>query len=64
LDTLGCCIALGPALFQAYREQIVEFGGTVGSTRIGGGNENPIPAAFWHTAVTTANLAGRPACNS
>jgi len=62
LDTLGCCIALGPALFQAYREQIVEFGGTV--TRIGGGNANLIHAAFWHTAVTTANLAGRPACNS
>src|ERR1700722_8259622 len=52
LDSLGCCIAAleaGPV--QACREQVAEFGGTGPSALIGGGQANPIYAAFWHTAL-------------
>src|SRR5580698_5168031 len=52
LDSLGCCIAaLGAGPVQACREQVAEFGGTGPSTLIGGGQANPIYAAFWHTAL-------------
>jgi 2-methylcitrate dehydratase len=52
LDSLGCCIAaLGAGPIQACREQIAEFGGTGPSPLIGGGQANPIYAAFWHTAL-------------
>src|SRR6202162_2880399 len=52
LASLGCCIAaLGAAPVQACREQVAEFGGTGPSALIGGGQANPIYAAFWHTAL-------------
>src|SRR6202030_4168679 len=58
LDSLGCCIAaLGAGPVQACREQVAEFGAagptTSGSScsLIGGGQANPIYAAFWHTAL-------------
>jgi len=52
LDSLGCCIAaLGAGPIQACREQVAEFGGTGPSPLIGGGQANPIYAAFWHTAL-------------
>jgi 2-methylcitrate dehydratase len=52
LDSLGCCIAaLGAGPIQACREQVTEFGGTGPSPLIGGGQANPIYAAFWHTAI-------------
>ena len=52
LDSLGCSIAaLGAGPIQACREQVAEFGGTGPSTLIGGGQANPIYAAFWHTAL-------------
>jgi 2-methylcitrate dehydratase len=52
LDSLGCCIAaLGAGPIQACREQVSEFGGTGPSPLIGGGQANPIYAAFWHTAL-------------
>ena len=52
LDSLGCSIAaLGAGPVQACREQVAEFGGTGPSTLIGGGQANPIYAAFWHTAL-------------
>jgi 2-methylcitrate dehydratase len=52
LDSLGCCIAaLGAGPIQACREQVTEFGGTGPSPLIGGGQANPIYAAFWHTAL-------------
>jgi 2-methylcitrate dehydratase len=52
LDSLGCCIAaLGASPIQACREQVTEFGGTGPSPLIGGGQANPIYAAFWHTAI-------------
>jgi 2-methylcitrate dehydratase len=52
LDSLGCCIAaLGAGPVQACREQVAEFGGTGPSTLIGGGQANPVYAAFWHTAL-------------
>src|ERR1700741_5135821 len=52
LDSLGCCIAaLGAGPIEACREQVVEFGGTGPCTLIGGGQANPIYAAFWHTAL-------------
>src|ERR1700756_878089 len=51
LDSLGCCIAaLGAGPVQACRDQVAEFGGTGPSALIGGGQANPIYAAFWHTA--------------
>jgi 2-methylcitrate dehydratase len=52
LDSLGCCIAaLGNGPVIACREQVAEFGGTGPCALIGGGNANPIYAAFWHTAL-------------
>jgi 2-methylcitrate dehydratase len=52
LDSLGCCIAaLGAGPIQACREQVAEFGGTGPSPLIGGGQANPVYAAFWHTAL-------------
>jgi 2-methylcitrate dehydratase len=52
LDSLGCCIAaLGAGPIQACREQVGEFGGTGPCALIGGGQANPIYAAFWHTAL-------------
>jgi 2-methylcitrate dehydratase len=52
LDSLGCSIAaLGAGPVQACREQVAEFGGTGPNAVIGGGQANPIYAAFWHTAL-------------
>jgi 2-methylcitrate dehydratase len=52
LDSLGCCIAaLGAGPIQACRDQVSEFGGSGLSPLIGGGQANPIYAAFWHTAL-------------
>jgi 2-methylcitrate dehydratase len=64
LDSLGCSIAaLGAGPVQACREQVAEFGAAGPSTSttsgdagsscslIGGGQANPIYAAFWHTAL-------------
>src|SRR6202162_3990160 len=52
LDSLGCCIAaLGAGPVQACGEQVAEFGGTGPCALIGGGQANPIYAAFWHTAL-------------
>src|SRR6202045_2666306 len=52
LDSLGCCIAaLGAGPVQACREQVAEFGGSGPSALIGGGQANPVYAAFWHTAL-------------
>src|ERR1700728_2678981 len=52
LDSLACSIAaLGAGPVDACRAQVMEFGGTGPSTLIGGGQVNPIYAAFWHTAL-------------
>ncbi|HEX4588070.1 MAG TPA: MmgE/PrpD family protein [Mycobacterium sp.] len=52
LDSLGCSIAaLGAGPVQACQEQVSEFGGTGPCALIGGGQANPIYAAFWHTAL-------------
>jgi 2-methylcitrate dehydratase len=52
LDSLGCCIAaLGSGPIEACREQVTEFGGPGPCALIGGGQANPIFAAFWHTAL-------------
>src|ERR1700728_3868841 len=52
LDSLACSIAaLGAGPVDACRAQVMEFGGTGPSTLIGGGQANPIYAAFWHTAL-------------
>jgi 2-methylcitrate dehydratase len=52
LDSLGCSIAaLGAGPVEACRAQVAEFGGTSPCTLIGGGQANPIYAAFWHTAL-------------
>src|ERR1700757_2427084 len=52
LDSLGCCIAaLGAGPVQACREQAADFGGSGPCALIGGGQANPIYAAFWHTAL-------------
>jgi 2-methylcitrate dehydratase len=52
LDSLGCCIAaLGAGPIEACRAQVADFGGDGPCTLIGGGNANPIYAAFWHTAL-------------
>src|SRR5580658_5864897 len=52
LDSLGCCIAaLGAGPVQACREQVAEFGGSGTCALTGGGQANPIYAAFWHTAL-------------
>src|ERR1700760_2694742 len=52
LDSLACCIAaLGAAPIKACHEQVAECGGTSPCALIGGGQANPIFAAFWHTAL-------------
>jgi 2-methylcitrate dehydratase len=52
LDSLGCCIAaLGAGPIEACRAQVADFGGDGPCQLIGGGNANPIYAAFWHTAL-------------
>jgi 2-methylcitrate dehydratase len=52
LDLVACCIAaLGAAPIEACHEQVAEFGGISPCTLIGGGQANPIYAAFWHTAL-------------
>jgi 2-methylcitrate dehydratase len=52
LDSLGCCIAaLGAGPVEACRAQVSDFGGGGPCALIGGGNANPIFAAFWHTAL-------------
>src|ERR1700730_12137070 len=52
LDSLGCCIAaLGADPIEACWQQVAEFGGGGPSALIGGGNANPIFAAFWHTGL-------------
>ena len=52
LDSLGCCIAaLGAGPVEACRTQVADFGGNGPCALIGGGNANPIFAAFWHTAL-------------
>ena len=52
LDSLGCCIAaLGASPVMACRDQVAEFGGSGPCVLIGGGNANPVYAAFWHTAL-------------
>src|SRR5258706_2688413 len=52
LDSLSCSIAaLGAGPVEACRAQVAEFGGTGPGTLIGGGQANPIYAAFWHTAL-------------
>src|ERR1700693_4686346 len=52
LDSLACSIAaLGAGPVDACRAQVTEVGGTGPSTLIGGGQANPIYAAFWHTAL-------------
>ena len=52
LDSLGCCIAaLGAGPVEACRTQVADFGGDGPCALIGGGNANPIFAAFWHTAL-------------
>src|SRR6202795_3138308 len=52
LDSLACSIAaLGAGPVDACRAQVTEFGGTGPSTLIGGGQANPVYAAFWHTVL-------------
>ena len=52
LDCLACSIAaLGAGPVSACRDQVRDFGGGHGVTLIGGGEANPVYAAFWHTAL-------------
>src|ERR1700731_161274 len=52
LDSIGCCIAaLGADPIEACRAQVSDFGGDGPCALIGGGNANPIFAAFWHTGL-------------
>src|ERR1700752_4515680 len=52
LDSLACSIAaLGSGPVDACRAQVGEFGGVGPCALIGGGQANPIYAAFWHTAL-------------
>jgi 2-methylcitrate dehydratase len=52
LDSLACCIAApGAGPVNACRDQVREFGGGQGVTLIGGGQANPVYAAFWHTVL-------------
>src|ERR1700688_4378878 len=52
LDSLGCCIAaLGAGPIEACRAQVSDFGGDGPCALIGGGNANPIFAAFSHTVL-------------
>jgi 2-methylcitrate dehydratase len=52
LDSLACCLAaLGAGPVNACRDQVTEFGGGTGIPLIGGGQANPVYAAFWHTVL-------------
>src|SRR6202030_1537961 len=52
LASLACSIAPpGAGPVEACAAQVAEFGGTGPGTLIGGGQANPIYAAFWHTAL-------------
>src|SRR6202034_1639179 len=52
LDSLGCCIAaLGAGPIEACRAQVSDFGGDGPCALIGGGEANPVYAAFWHTVL-------------
>ena len=52
LDCLACSIsALGAGPVSACRDQVRDFGGGHGLTLIGGGEANPVYAAFWHTVL-------------
>jgi 2-methylcitrate dehydratase len=52
LDSLACCVAaLGAGPVNACRDQVQDFGGGHGTTLIGGGEANPVYAAFWHTVL-------------
>src|ERR1700678_3145252 len=52
LDCLACSIAaLGAGPVSACRDQVSDFGGGHGVTLIGGGQANPVYAAFWHTVL-------------
>jgi 2-methylcitrate dehydratase len=52
LDCLACCLAApGAGPVNACRDQVREFGGGHGATLIGGGQANPVYAAFWHTVL-------------
>src|ERR1700735_2402830 len=52
LDSLSCSIAaLGAGPVDACLEQVAEFGGSGPSALIGGGQANPVYAAFWHTVL-------------
>ena len=52
LDCVACCIsALGAGPVSACRDQVREFGGSHGVRLIGGGEANPVYAAFWHTVL-------------
>src|SRR6202051_1845417 len=52
LDSIGCCVAaLGAGPIEACRAQVSDFGGDGPCALIGGGNANPIFAAFWHTVL-------------
>ncbi|MFZ0148686.1 MAG: hypothetical protein WBG18_23450 [Xanthobacteraceae bacterium] len=42
---------MGARPVEACRAQVVDFGGGRPRALIGGGNANPIFAAFWHTAL-------------
>jgi 2-methylcitrate dehydratase len=42
---------LGAGPVEACRAQVADFGGDGPCALIGGGNANPIFAAFWHTAL-------------
>jgi 2-methylcitrate dehydratase len=52
LDCLACSIsALGAGPVSACRDQVRDFGGGHGVTLTGGGQANPVYAAFWHTVL-------------
>ena len=52
LDCLACSIsALGAGPVNACSDQVRDFGGGHGVTLIGGGEANPVYAAFWHTVL-------------
>jgi|SRR5580704_12147959 2-methylcitrate dehydratase PrpD len=60
LDSLGCCIAaLGAGPIQACRQQVTDFGGTGPCALIGGGEANPVYAAFWHRPRALRRLHGQ-----
>jgi 2-methylcitrate dehydratase len=52
LDCLACSIsAFGAGPINACHDQVRDFGGGHGVALIGGGEANPVYAAFWHTAL-------------